>query len=117
MSSFFQKIIDQGHHTLQRLIYFVEENPRTSYYVQGLTIGLILYFLYMEFNPKIGGIFLRPDSRGITRFRFKGILPVLKYPFQSFNFWLPQNWDLNFIMFSNFWAMVYLLAKTKFLTN
>ena len=55
----------------------------------------------------MGAIFIRPDDNGQSRFRFRGIVPFLKYPFKNLDFWKPRNWDLNFLVFTGTGAAVY----------
>jgi len=80
-------------------------------YVQGLILSFIAYGIYLEMSPTMGGIFIRlgPDNR--KHFNLGGILPMLKYPFQSFNFWRPDYWDLNFIIFTQVGTGAYMLLK------
>lgn len=78
-----------------------------SYYLQGTAISLTAFAFYLEFSPKIGGIFRRPDVNGKTSFDPLGIVPFLKCPFQDRIFWYPSNWDLNFIVFSQLGALTY----------
>jgi hypothetical protein len=75
-------------------------NPNLITYLSGVAISAIVYGIYVEVNPSIGHVFFRPDQTGNTRFSLCGIWPMIKYPFQSVHFWLPQNWDLNWIMFT-----------------
>ena len=88
-----------------------EQPPIINYYLQGLVLSWVIFLFYLELNPKIGGIFFRPDSTGEMRFRLGGVVPMLYYPFQSINFWYPWNWDLNFLVFTNLGAGVYTLLK------
>tara|TARA_R100001163_G_C5068020_1_gene207713 strand:+ start:5876 stop:6232 length:357 start_codon:yes stop_codon:yes gene_type:complete len=87
------------------------QNPLSPYYFQGLLLSFIIYLFYIELNPKMGGIFFRPDSTGTFKFNFLGAGPMLSYPFKSLNFWNPNNWDLNWIVFSNIGAVLYTLLK------
>lgn len=99
-------------HELQNKIpLLLAENNLLNYYAQGSALSLVIFLFYLELNPAIGGIFLRPDSLGKTKFRLQGIIPVLKYPFQSWDFWKPCNWDLNFIMFTGIGSMIYTILK------
>lgn len=94
---------------------FFQENPFAGYYIQGLVLSLVIYLFYLELNPGIGGIFMRPDSTGHTKFRLGGVVPILKYPFQSVEFWKPKNWDLNFLIFTGAGAGIY--AGLKYYLN
>jgi hypothetical protein len=90
---------------------FTLNYPFATHYIQGLALSLVIWMLYLELNPKLGGIFFRPDSNGISRFRFGGVIPMLTHPFKDTTFWYPSNWDLNFIVSSNIGALIYSMLK------
>lgn len=108
VNSFFQSSLPIYY---EYLVEYISDNPLTNYYFQGLIMSFLIWLLYLELSPKLGGIFFRPDSNGDFHFRLSGVMPMLLYPFQSLNFWYPQNWDLNFIMFSQIGAFIYTLLK------
>ena len=91
---------------------FFQTYPVLGYYLQGLLLSILIFFFYLELSPQLGGIFYRPDSDGVTKFNFKGVFPMLTHPFKSFDFWYPRNWDLNFIVFTQIGAIVYVLVKS-----
>ncbi|MEX0596658.1 MAG: hypothetical protein WD512_09165 [Candidatus Paceibacterota bacterium] len=90
---------------------FTQSYPFANYYLQGLSISFVIWMLYLELNPKLGGIFFRPDSNNVPKFKFTNVIPMLKYPFQNWNFWYPSNWDLNFMIFSNIGSIIYTVLK------
>lgn len=95
------------------MIYnFFMEYPIFGYYLQGILISGMIFFFYLELSPQIGGIFYRPDSEGLTKFNIMGVVPMLLHPFKSFDFWYPRNWDLNFIVFTQMGALIYVLLKS-----
>ena len=51
--------------------------------------------LYLELNPRIGSVWLRPDSDGRPTFAPRGILNMCVAPFRVWTFWLPEWWDVN----------------------
>jgi len=108
VSNFFQSSMPNYY---SEITNYLSDNPLTNYYFQGLVMSFIIWLLYLELSPKLGGIFFRPDSSGNFRFRLGGVIPMLLYPFQSLDFWYPNNWDLNFIMFSQIGALIYTLLK------
>lgn len=55
----------------------------------------LLWLLYLEYSPQIGGIVFRYDSSGTLRFSPSSIVTMLLEPFKSIKFWYPQFWDLN----------------------
>lgn len=86
---------------------FVITYPFANSYLKGLGLSFIIWMLYLELSPQIGGIFFRPDGNGVSKFRFGGVIPMLTHPFQKTTFWYPSNWDLNFIVASNIGALIY----------
>ena len=87
--------------------------PILGYYLQGIFLSGMIFFFYLELSPQIGGIFYRPDSTGETKFNITGVIPMLLHPFKSFDFWHPRNWDLNFIVFTQIGALVYVILKSN----
>jgi len=59
----------------------------------------------------MGGILFRPWSDGKTHFNPLGALPMLKYPFEKKDFWRPELWDLNFIVFTVFGTLIYYIFR------
>jgi hypothetical protein len=82
-------------------------------YCQGSLLSFVAYLVYLETNPKIGGIIIRPGSDMKRHFNLTGVIPMLKYPFQSLDFWYPTMWDLNFIIFTQVGAAIYIGGTTN----
>lgn|SRR3989304_7726426 len=80
-------------------------------YLTGLLLSFIAFGIWIEKSPKMGGIFVRPGPDGRKHFNLEGILPMLKYPFQSIQFWKPQYWDLNFIVFTQVLTVTFMAIK------
>jgi hypothetical protein len=63
-----------------------------------------LYASYIELNPKMGGVIIRPDSEGNKKVSVKSYWNFIKEPFCSKNsdvkkeLWKPKNWDINYFM-------------------
>ncbi len=76
-------------------------NHMTEIYIaEGITIGIILFAIYLEVNPKLGNIWLRKDEHNVRQFSPYGFLEYFKQPFKNKFLWFPQNWDLNPYMFT-----------------
>ena len=64
----------------------------------------VLYATYLEVNPKMGGVILRPDEEGNRKISLKSYWNFIKQPFKSDNtgvqkeLWKPKNWDINYFM-------------------
>lgn len=62
----------------------------------------IMYATYLEINPKLGGVVIRPDSEGNKKVNLKSYFNFIKQPFNSQNkevqkeLWKPKNWDINY---------------------
>jgi len=84
-----------------------QQHPYATEYLIGCIISFILWAAYLEINPQIGGVWYRANSTGHKRLKISGILPMLTYPFRTFHFWLPQNWDLNWLMATSFGATAF----------
>jgi hypothetical protein len=63
-----------------------------------------LYATYLEINPKIGGVIMRPDANGDKKVNLSSYWNFIKqpvicpYPEVKQELWKPKNWDLNYIM-------------------
>ena len=66
----------------------------TNYY---LTIfwSIIIYLLYLELNPKIGGIWLRRGELNQLRITVSGLKDFILFPFKEIKMWYPGMWDMN----------------------
>jgi len=59
----------------------------------------IFWILYLEINPKIRGIWLRPNSNGVITFCPKGIISLLKAPLFNKDLWRISLLDINYYSF------------------
>lgn len=73
-----------------------------------LLVSSILWLLNLQFNPKIGNVWIRPDDTGKKVFCPMSIISLLIAPFQNLYFWFPSNWDLNFY---TFFGITYLIIS------
>ena len=80
-------------------------------YSQGFLFSILSYLLYVELSPKMGGIIVRPGPDGQLHFNLSGLIPLIKYPFTSLQFWSPSYWDLNFIIFTQMITGTYMITK------
>ena len=46
-------------------------------FLNKLVISIIIWILYLELNPKIGGIWIRPDSNNNNIIRLNNIIPFI----------------------------------------
>jgi hypothetical protein len=77
-------------------------------------IPLFLWFINLEINPSIGGIWLRPDSTGNKRFVIKNIIKLSVHPLKNNMLWTMKAWDLNIFIFYLISIMFYLFFYNLF---
>jgi hypothetical protein len=63
--------------------------------IKSIGIGSIMYAGYVQFNPKIGNIWIRPDSNGIKIFTPNNLVNLMYEPAKNEFFWKRENLDLN----------------------
>ena len=59
----------------------------------------IIWILYLEINPKIRGIWLRPNSDGVFVFCPIGIINLMKAPLINRHLWNINLLDINYFTF------------------
>ena len=81
-------------------------------FIISFILSFTLWLLYLQFDTKIGNVWLRPDHNNNLVFCYKSIINMLKYPFQNFNLWKPKYWDLNYyVIFILTYLLIYFLKK------
>ena len=79
---------------------FYNTNNTNIYIAEGYIIGIIIFILYLELNPKLGNIWYRINENKLYQFRPQNILQYFIKPFTNIIFWYPINWDINPYIFS-----------------
>lgn len=79
-----------------------------------LLIVFIIWILYIEFSPKLGGIWIRPNAKGKKSFTTGGIISLLGKPFTDKTLWYPVNWDLNVYVWLIITVIIYYLVKPMY---
>ena len=64
----------------------------------GYFIFFFIFAAYLELSPKLGNIWLRKDSNGITNFHPASIIKLILKPLYDIVFWYPYVWDINFFI-------------------
>ena len=91
--------------------HVLDNKNNLKYMTQGAFIGLLIFILYLELNPKLGNIWYRHASSGNKELQPDSLMHFLSYPFKSTLFWEPVNWDMNVIVMSGFAGTIYTLAR------
>ena len=69
--------------------------------------GSVCYALYVQYNPKIGNVWIRPNSNGERQYAFRNLYNLIKEPLKSTDFWKIQNLDLNYFVFTSIlWGVI-----------
>lgn len=77
-------------------------------------LSIFIFILYLEINSKLGGIWLRYNSKNQLIFSPIGIYNMVVYPLKNLQLWFPQNWDINFFMFTGLLTIFIQLLVEKF---
>jgi hypothetical protein len=73
--------------------------------------GFLSFASYIQFHPKIGNIWIRPDSTGTKALNLEGLIPMIKAPLLYNHFWKMENLDINWLIYViGFNGAYYLLA-------
>ena len=72
----------------------------------GVLLGTLVYALHVQFNPKMGNVWLRRDDNNVVRFRPKNLLDMMCAPFYKDYFWGASMLDLNYVVYAAVGAAV-----------
>ena len=64
-----------------------------------LILVFLLWVFYLEINPSITNVWLRPNEKGDITFCPQNIFNFLIQPFKCLWMWNPRFWDINFYTF------------------
>lgn len=83
-----------------------------------LVITTIVFLLYIQFSPGMGNIWYRNNEY----FSPMGAVRVLLFPLQNAQMWLPNMWDLNYIIWVAItiavsWAVIMLNISMRMVTD
>tara|TARA_B110000971_G_C19960048_1_gene477541 strand:- start:20 stop:298 length:279 start_codon:yes stop_codon:yes gene_type:complete len=72
-----------------------------------------IWILYLEINPKIRGVWLRPNAENKIIFCPKNILNLVFFCFKNVNIWKLQFWDINYFYFTIIIVSLITLIRAK----
>ena len=78
-----------------------------KYIGQGYVVGLLVFILYLEVSPSLGGIWFRKNNKGVRKMNFLGLFHYLTAPFYDKQLWDPKIWDVNVIIFTSVFTISY----------
>lgn len=113
---FFSKSISKNKIIYKKDIYLyiiymlnntIYNNTNKIYLTQGYIIGLIIFALYLELNPKIGNVWYRIDENNEYQVKPSNILEYFVKPFKDRTFWKPRFWDINPYTFSTIASLTF----------
>jgi len=67
-------------------------------FLNKLVISIITWLIYLELNPKIRGIWIRPDSDNNKIIRLCNIIPFIIKTLNMKEMWSLNYFDMNFII-------------------
>jgi hypothetical protein len=73
--------------------------PPPQWWIGKTLLAFILFAVYLEMAPGLGGIWIRPNSDGHLVPSLSGFWKYLLTPFQTRILWYPKILDANWIVF------------------
>ena len=73
--------------------------PPLYWWIGKTLLAFILFAVYLEMAPGLGGIWIRPNSDGRLVPSISGFCKYLLTPFQTKVLWYPKILDANWIVF------------------
>ena len=84
-------------------------------YIYSLGLSSSLYALYVQFNPKIGNVWIRKDSNNEDVIVLENLINMMKQPLCNKDFWKLRTLDMNFIAWViSVYGIVYTIKYIKF---
>ena len=68
------------------------------HFIQSLITSILAFMIYLEASPKIGHIWIRPNSFGTMSLSLNSLWNLIYYACTHWSFWNPMNWDLNYFI-------------------
>ena len=79
-----------------------------------LVISVITWRLYLELNPKIRGVWIRPDSNNKKVIRLENIIPFIIKTLKMRELWALKYFDINFIMANTVNIILFTIIENYF---
>ena len=83
-------------------------------FLNKLVISIIIWLLYLELNPKIGGIWIRPDSNNNNIIRLNNIIPFIIKTLNMNEMWSIKFFDINFIIANSINILLFTIIENYF---
>ena len=80
-------------------------------FLNKLVISIIIWILYLELNPKIGGIWIRPDSNNNNIIRLNNIIPFIIKTLNMKEMWSIKFFDINFIIANSIYILLFTIIE------
>ena len=80
-------------------------------------ISIFIWILYLEINPNIGGIWIRPDSNNNKKILLGNIVNFIKNTLHLREMWTINFLDVNFITANLILIIILTIIENYFLKN
>ena len=80
-------------------------------------VSTTLFALYVQYNPKMGNIWIRKNDEGEELFVPRNFLNLIVEPFKNISFWHPGSWDINWVFVTFSSIGLYTLGKNAIKRN
>lgn len=80
--------------------------PPFIWWLENIFIALLLFAIYVEIAPGLGGIWIRPNPQGHLVPSLRGLAHYLVQPLYTSILWYPRIWDANWFVFAGAFMFV-----------
>lgn len=77
-------------------------------FLEGFTLSFCLYALYVQFDKRMGNIWIRNDVENKSVFVPHNLFSLIVRPLYDKNMWNPYLWDINYFVFSSIATISYI---------
>ncbi len=74
-------------------------NEKKRKQIKQILFLFLFWLLYIEFHPKLGYMWLRPNTSNELKVSFNSLKNIIVSPFKNSYVWTINLWEINFIVF------------------
>ena len=83
-------------------------------FLEGFTLSFILYAIHVQFNKRMGDIWIRKDDKNENVIVPYNLFALIIRPIYDKNMWNPYLWDINYFIFSSIATLGYIQSFNIF---
>lgn len=83
-------------------------------FLEGFALSFVLYALYVQFDKRMGNIWIRNDVENKSVFVPHNLISLILRPIYDIQMWNPYLWDINYFIFSSVATIGYMQSFNIF---